>query len=483
MGATPTYLLGVDLGTSACKAVVFDSVGEARAGAEAELEVLHPRPTWAVANPEHWWETAARVIREAVSQFGLPPSRIAAVGLTGLMHAPVLLDENGASVAQAILWMDQRCRSQCARLQTEHGDAFRQVTGGSPSTTASAGKLLWLAENAADTVKRARRFMLPKDYLRYRLCGDWATDPGDGAGTGLMDRQRNEWSAELVALVGLSLDMMPPLRPSTEVRGAVTEEAASQCGLAEGTPVVCGSNDVSCTVQGANARRPGQLTLYLGTAAWLCLGQAHGRPLFLGFAATSASCLKWWRQASGGPASYDELLNQAADSPPGAGGLLFFPHLMGERGPVPDPQARGAFAGLTLAHRGSDMVRAILEGVGHHLRQMLGAHEVTADEIFAVGGGARSPLWLQIIADITGRPVRRARVLESAALGAAMLGGVGAGVFPSADEASSRLVRPGDLTAPRKALVTRYGRLHQLWQQVDAALQRFHGEFPEEDEP
>jgi xylulokinase len=480
----PAYLLGVDLGTSACKAIVFGSDGRPKGSAEAELEILHPRPTWAVGDPEDWWRVAAGLIREAVSKSGVRPSQIAAVGLCGLMHAPVLLGENGAPVEKAILWMDQRCRSQCERLRTEQEAVFRRVTGGLPQTSASAGKLLWLAENRPDVISRARRFMLPKDYLRYRLCGDWATDPGDGAGTGLMDRQRDEWSPELVKLVGFSLDAMPPIRPSSEVRGEVTEQAGSECGLAPGTPVVCGSNDVSCTVQGANARRPGQLTLYLGTAAWLCLGEGENRPRFLGFAATSASCLKWWRQIAGvAAASYDELLHQAAGSAPGAGGLLFFPHLMGERGPVADPRAKGAFFGLTLAHRGPDMLRAILEGVGYHLRQILEAREVTADEAFAVGGGARSPLWLQIIADITGIGVRRAVVVESAALGAAMLAGVGVGIYATAEEASSRLVRAGEVTEPRQALVRRYGRLYELWRQVDAALQRFYGEFPEEDEP
>jgi xylulokinase len=479
----PSYLLGVDLGTTACKAIVFDLQGRPQASAEAELEVRHPRPTWAVGDPESWWRTAAALIRKALAASGVEPSQIAAVGLCGLMHAPVLLDQEGRVVQEAMLWMDQRCRRECEWLRSEHGDRFRAVGGSPPATSTRAPKLLWLAKHRPDAMRRARRFLLPKDYLRFRLCGDWATDPGDASGTALLDRRSGEWSRPLVALVGLPAEALPPIRPSSEVRGRVSEQAAQECGLAAGTPVVCGSSDVQCTLLGANARRPGQLTLYLGTAGWLTYGQGEGKLKYLGFAATSAACLKWWREAFGdGSPSYDELTQQVQDSEPGAGGLLFFPHLMGERAPVADPRARGGFFGLTLAHRRADLLRAILEGVAYHLRHILEAGEAGDGELVAVGGGARSPLWLQTIADITGRGVRPAEVVEAAALGAAMLAGVGAGLFPSSEQASCRLVRVRDQLQPRAELGARYQELYQLWRPVDACLQQFYGYFPEEGE-
>ncbi len=481
MGGDHRYLLGVDLGTTACKAVVFDSEGRPQGRAEAEVEIAHPRPTWAVGDPEGWWRMAAEVIREAVSQSAVRPSQIAAVGPCGLMHAPVLLDEDGAVIEEAPLWMDQRCRPECEWLAAEHRALFDRIAGHAPATSASAAKLLWFAMHKPEAIRRARRFMLPKDYLRYRLCGDWATDPGDASGTGLMDRAAKQWSRELVEVVGFRMEAMPPIVPSSQVRGEVSEAAADECGLAPGTAVVCGSSDMACTVQGSNARRAGQTTLYLGTAAWLCQGEGEGQLRFLGFAATSAACLRWWRQTLGEDSlGYEDLLQQVEGSDPGAEGLLFFPHLMGERGPVVNPRAKGGFLGLTLAHRGPDLLRAILEGVGYHLRQMMEVAGAKEGDLVAAGGGARSPQWLQIIADITGRRVRRCEVTEAAALGAAILAGVGIGMFATPEEASARLVRLTDAMEPRQASAAGYHRFYQVWREADAWLQQFCGQFPEE---
>jgi xylulokinase len=471
------YFLGLDLGTTSCRCAVFDRDGRQVAAALAETAVQYPQPLWAEVEPEVWWAGTVRVLRAVLGGGAVAPDQIAAIGITGLMHAPILLDAAGQPVTPAMLWMDQRCAPQAEALQRQC-EAAGLDTGRHISTTTSAPKLRWLADERPSVLAQAAHFMLPKDYLRYRLTGVAGTDPSDAGGTGLFDRERGEWHTALVRLCGLPASLLPPLRPAAALAGQVSAAAAVETGLRPGTPVAMGAADTRCTLLGAGAVAADEVCLYLGTAAWLAFLGGGGRPAIRGFGATATTgaALRWLRDllttvtGEDVSASYDALTREAAAVPPGAEGLLFLPHLMGERGPHADPLARGALVGLTLRHGRPQVVRAVLEGTAFHLRCLLEDRLVGRRPAAAVvcGGAARSPLWMQVLADVCAVPLRTLEVVEAGALGAAILGGAAAGLL-TVEEAPARMVRvarrytPDAVAAVRyNALFARYGRLDDL---------------------
>ena len=479
----PIYLLGIDLGTTTCRAAIFDGSGREIAAAYREIAVRYPCPLWAEVEPEAWWHGVAAVTRDALAASGLPSRAIASVGLSGLMHAPVLLDAVGQPVAPAMLWMDQRCASQCARLRAEAAARGRDPVG--LTTGQSAPKLRWLAETQPAVLSRARVVLLPKDFIRFRLTGALATDPSDAGGTGLFDRERGDWDRSLAELCGIGADLLPPIVPSAARAGAVTDAAARETGLVAGTPVAVGGADTLCARLGAGALDRRTLCLYLGTAAWFSLidGRApDGQPVVRAFGATATTgaALRWTRDLLDPDDRrtisdrYAALVQLAEEAPPGAEGLFFLPHLMGERGPHPVPLARGAFIGLTLRHGRAHLARAVLEGTAFQIRRLFearlapdrpGAAEAPA---VACGGAARSAAWMQILADVTGRAFRIPEIVEASALGAAMLGGTAAGCL-TLETASARMVRyirevwpDPDRRARYEPLYHRYCRLDDL---------------------
>src|SRR5579883_1887050 len=286
-----SYLLGIDLGTTTCRAVIFDLDGREVTTAHREMTVRYPRPLWAEIDPEEWWRGSAEVVRQALETARIAPERVAGIGLSGLMHAPVLLDDAGQPVAPAMLWMDQRCASQAEAIRRD-----LQSSGRSPefgvSTGQSAPKLRWLAETQPEVLARARRFMLPKDFIRFRLTGVDGTDPSDAGGTGMFDRGRGDWAWETVELTGMPRSLIPAIRPSAVRAGAVTASAARQTGLAIGTPVAVGGADTFCTRLGVGGPRAGDLCLYLGTAAWISQTTGEwrgGMPVIRAFGATATT--------------------------------------------------------------------------------------------------------------------------------------------------------------------------------------------------
>lgn len=491
--ATGAYLMGIDLGTTTCRAVIFDLNGTEVASAFRETRVAYPRPLWAEVDPEDWWTDTCAVVREAIARANAPATRIAAVGLSGLMHAPVLLDETGKPVTPAQLWMDQRCAPQADALRSElarAGPPTRLPVG----TGQSAPKLRWLAERAPEILARARHFVLPKDFVRYRLTGALLTDVSDAGGTGLYDRARGQWDAEVVGRVGLPFELLPSIAASASLAGQVTSRAAEETGLAAGTPVAVGGADTLCTRLGVGILAPDEACLYLGTAAWVSVMKGHGpdgQPIIRGFGATSTTgaALRWLRdifdpEASDDHADYSALQRAAAEVPRGAAGIFFLPHLMGERGPRPDPLARGALVGLTLHHGRPHLVRAVLEGTAFQLRRVVderlrsddGACALTSG--VACGGGARSRLWIQILADVTSLALRVPSVVESAALGAAILGAAAADVCSTA-EAATRMIHYSNCFEPRPAATSDYDRLYVRYCRLDDLLGPFfHEESP-----
>ena len=480
------YLLGIDLGTTTCRAAIFDLDGNEVAAAYREMAVQYPRPLWAEIDPEEWWRGTIGVVRQVLDTVGVAAERIAGIGLTGLMHAPVLLDGVGRSVAPAMLWMDQRCAPQAEALRLDY--AARGLNPGyGASTGQSAPKLRWLAEIQPDVLARARRFMLPKDFIRYRLTGVDGTDASDAGGTGMFDRARGDWAWEIVELTGTPRSLLPTIRPAAACAGGVTDAAARQTGLAPGTPVAVGGADTFCTRLGVGGPGAGELCMYLGTAAWVSQtsgpGQ-DGKPAIRSFGATSTTgaALRWARDVLLGAdgetvsASYDALTALARDVAPGAEGLFFLPHLMGERGPRAEPLARGALVGLTLRHGRPQIVRAVLEGTAFHLRRLLAAR--TAEHWpeggsptggVACGGAARSELWMQLLVDVTRLSLRVPVVVEAGVLGAAMLGGAAAGLL-SIDTAPARMVRFARAHEPAPRAAVEYDHLYARYCQLDDLL-------------
>ena len=498
------HLLAIDQGTTTCRAVIYDVEGHIVAEAYREVYAYHPQPGWAEADPQDWWRGTVAVVREALSQSSTSSSNIAAIGLSALQHAIVPVDTEGNPLARAMLWMDQRCAPQVAWMIHEHGDILRKVMGEGrlPTTTYSAPKLRWWVEQRPELIHQASLFLLPKDFLRYRLTGEAATDPSDAGGAFLYHPTRHDWATEILELIGVPLEKMPPIRQPHNLAGQVTKAAAAETGLAEGTPVVTGCADTLSTLIGANGMSSADRGyLYLGTAAWLALPD-YSRPFTstyqrppatiggkrpYGSVATTGAALRWFRDLflSAPPQpgvrpqlDYSGLLAEAEQVEPGAGGVIFLPHLMGERA-TNDPQAKGVFFGLTLAHTRGHLLRALLEGTAFVLRQILDQSGYgPPQELLALGGGAKSPLWCQVMANAMGIPVLLPRVVETTSLGAAILAGVGVGLFPSVAEAAERLVQIVQRHDPTPAWRARYDDIYTLYRQLDETLTPYFPQVP-----
>jgi xylulokinase len=494
------YLLGLDQGSTTSRAVLYDL--EANIVAEAYREVYphHPHPTWAEVDPENWWQAITTVIREVLSSSRIDPSTIAGVGLTALLHAAVPVDEAGQPLARAMLWMDQRCQPQVEWMIQQHGDEIKAIMGSGrePSTTVTAPKLRWWLENRPEVIQRTHKLLWPKDFIRYRLTGAMASDPTDAGGAFLLHPQRR-WATEIMDIIGISADKLPPMAEPYDVAGQVTAQAARETGLAEGTPVVTGCGDTLATLIGANANKPGRGCLYIGTAAWLSLGSfaryfappdtsapRNQRRRGFGATATTGASVKWFRDlvSSGAegagvrePLAYEALFEDAATVEPGAEGVLFLPHLMGERG-LSNPDAKGTFFGLTLAHGRRQLMRAVLEGSAYFLRQLIERGGEPLEEMVVVGGGAKSPLWRQIFADVTGVRVRVPRILETGTLGAAILAGVGVGLYPSVAQAAERLVEITMEHTPNPCWRERYDRMYDVYRRLEDRVAPLYPQVP-----
>jgi len=380
--------------------------------------------------------------------------------------------------------MDQRCQPQVEWMMREHADVLESETGGlRASTTWSAPKLRWIYENQPDLITRTWKFLPTKDYIRYRLTDTIGTDPSEAGGTALFNRQKGAWSLPMLAMVGVPLEKMPEIRPSYEVVGGVTAAAAAATGLKEGTPVVVGGGDTKCTRLGANAEGTGLGCLYIGTAAWTAV--PNRRRGAFGSTATTGAALKWITQVVGysdpsDPAKgYGALLEEAARVTPGARGLLFLPHLMGERGPIPSALATGTFFGLTLGHLRPEMARAVLEGTAFHLRWILeGVGDSPVEQIAICGGGAKSPIWRQIIADVTGVKLLVPRVIETGCLGAAICAGVGVGIYASEQAAANDLVEYTQEHVGDPALHAFYSTVFPFFKDLEQRVSPLYGKVP-----
>ena len=463
-----TTYLGIDTSTTATKALIIDADGVALGVGKAEYGYETPRPGWSEQDPDLWWSGTVTAIREATAISGVDPSSVDAIGLTGQMHGLVALDANDCPVRPAILWNDQRTAGQCDEIRRRVGrDRLIEVTGNDALTGFTAPKILWIRDEEPERYARISTVLLPKDYVRLRLTNEHAVDRAGGSGTLLFNLERRDWSDEIIESLDLSRDWFPRTFEGTDITGYVTEEAASLTGLRPGIPVVGGAGDQAANGVGTGAVEPGMVAVSLGTSG--VVFAATDRPVIdsdarlhsfchavpgmwhqMGVMLSAAGSLRWFRDTIAPEASYEDLSVGAERVAPGSDGLLFLPYLTGERTPHPDPDARGAFVGLTVRHTRAHLARAVMEGVAFGLRDSLEIIREQSDvrEIRVAGGGAGSAVWLQILADVFDAEVRTVDVPESAAYGAALLAAVGAGAYPSVREAVASTVRTGDRYQP-----------------------------------
>jgi xylulokinase len=458
-----TSLVGLDIGTSGVKALALSPDGAVTARAEAEYPLLTPRPGWAEQDPDEWVRAAERTLAEV----GVASERL---GLSGQMHGLVVLDAERRVLRQAILWNDQRTATECAEIEERIGvERLIELTGNRALPGFTAPKLLWLRRHEPEVYDRIAHVLLPKDYVRLRLFGELATDVADASGTLLFDVAERRWSAEVLAALEIPPEWLSPARESTDIAGA-GDQAAGAIGVGVHAPgpasVVLGTSGVVFAVLPAFSPDPG------GRVHVFC----HATPgtwHAMGVMLSAAGSLGWLRRSLGEGASPADLDAEAAAWEPGVEGLLFAPYLAGERTPHADPNARGAFVGLSLRHDRGALVRAVLEGVAFGLRDSLELLRGLgcAVEVGRVsGGGARSGLWLRIVASVLGIPLERTEVEEGAAFGAALLGGVATGVFADVGEAVTACVRVRGEIEPDPAWQRRYAEEYERFRALYPAL-------------
>jgi xylulokinase len=490
------YFLGIDVSTTATKALLIDTHGIVIAVAATEYPFETPHPLWSEQDPDLWWEGTQKSIRTVITKSGVAAENIQAVGLTGQMHGLVLLDEAGLVLRPAILWNDQRTQTQCDQIHELIGrEKFISISGNVALTGFTAPKILWVAENEPDVYAQVRHILLPKDYIRLRLTGEYGMDKAGGSGTVLFDLKQRNWSIELLDALHIKPEWLPPTFEGSVVTGVISPSAASATDLKAGTPVVAGGGDQAAQAVGVGAVEPGIIGLTVGTSGVVFAttpsaliepeGRLHafchavpGAWHFMGVMLSAAGSLQWYRDTLAPDMSFDELVNEAVDVPPGSEGLQFLPYLSGERTPHPDPHARGAFIGLTIRHKRAHLTRAVMEGVSFGLKDIFTLIQNSGlkgiAQVRASGGGTKSLLWRQILASVLDSELVTVNTTEGAAFGAALLAGVGAGAWPDVLTACRQTIQITGQITPVLHDVTAYAQSYQVYRELYPALKTLY---------
>ena len=497
-----SYVLGIDVGTGGTRALVISEHGQILASATEEHEPFaSPEIGWAEQHPQDWWRACGMAVRKALAGAALPAEQIACVGFSGQMHGAVMLDASDEVVRPALIWCDVRTEKQGRELTEKIGaEALIRLTCNPALPNFTVTKFLWVREQEPENWKRVRSVMLPKDYVRFRLTGERATDMADASGTLMLDVAHRRWSDKVLQAAGIEKSLLPQLFESPEICGKVSAAGAAATGLEPGTPVVAGAGDQAAGAVGMGIVAPGAVSATIGTSGVVFAatdrpsldpkGRLHtfchavpGRWHVMGVTQAAGLSLRWFRDRFGaggnttgsedGGDPYDRLITEAAAVPPGSDGLLWAPYLMGERTPHLDPNARAALIGLTASHTRGHVVRAILEGVAFSLRDsftLFAEMGVPVKNIRLGGGGARSALWRQIQADVYGHEVEILEAEEGAAYGAAILAGVGAGLWSSVDNACDETVKVALRVAPPHAVVQRMNTSYAAYRRMYPAI-------------
>ncbi len=497
-----SVFLGIDIGTSGTKTLAIDAAGRILASATQTYPLHHPKPLWSEQDPDDWWKATIATVRRAVEAAKLKPADVKAIGLSGQMHGSVFLDKNNKVIRRAILWNDQRTAAECAEIERRAGGraALIRMVANPASTGFTAPKILWLRNHEPKNFEKTKKVLLPKDEIRRRLTGEFATEVSDASGMLLLDVSQRAWSADLLSKLDLDSALLARCYESEEVTGKLTSIAAAELGLSTDCLVVGGAGDCAAGAVGNGIVTKGVLSTSLGTSGVVFVhsdemkldpeGRVHtfchavrGKWHMMGVNLSAGGSLQWFRNALCETASADAkkkkvdvygiLDSEAAAAPCGSDGLFFLPYLSGERTPHADPDARGCFIGLTLSHGRGHLVRSILEGVTYSMRDSLSIFEsleVPIKRIRASGGGARSPLWRQIQADCFGYKVATINSEEGAAYGVALLAAVGAGEYKNIAEACGATIRVVGETAPNRAAKKVYDAGFPIYQQLYRSL-------------
>ena len=491
------YLIGLDVGTTGAKALLVDTDGKVLASAVDEYPTSMPRPLWVEQDPRDWWAASAGAIRRLLQQAGVDGGDVIGLGLTGQMVGLVALDEAGEPVRPCIMWNDQRSGPQCAAITAQLGfDRLMALTSNPVMPGFVAPKILWLREHEPQMYGRIAHILLPKDYVRYRLMGAYATEVSDASGTSLFDVVHRTWSQEMLDALEIPSEWFPPCYESPEITGTIAAQAAEATGLRAGTPVVGGAGDQPAQAVGSGIVEPGLVSVTTGTSGVVFAATdgpvahpqgtlhafCHAAPdswYLMGVMLSAGGSLRWYRDALGQAEldiartmardPYELLTAEAEQAPVGSEGLLFLPYLTGERTPYADPNARGGWLGLTARHSRAHLVRAVLEGVAFGLRDSLALIRglgVRVEQVRASGGGARSRLWRQIQADVFGTEIVTVNETEGAAYGAAILAACGVGVFDSVPAACRELIRVESRVEPNPAHTARYDELYAVYREL-----------------
>jgi len=489
-----SYLIGIDVGTSGVKALLVSAAGAVRAGATIEYGMDTPRPGWAEQKPESWGQATVQAIRELLAKGKVKGAEVSGIGLTGQMHSSVFLDRRDRVIRPALLWCDQRTQAECDWITERVGfKRLVKLTANRALTGFTAPKILWLRNREPKNFKKLKRLLLSKDYIRFLLTGEFATEVSDASGTLLFDVVKRRWSDPLLKLLDLDPAILPRCFESVEVTGRVSEAAAKATGLKPGTPVVGGGGDQAAGAIGNGMVKSGPILITIGTSGVVFSASdrprvdpqarlhsfCHASPKLwhtMGVMLAAGGSLQWFRNTFaelGAKPGYDQLTARAASVPAGSEGLLFLPYLTGERTPHFDPAARGAFSGLSFKHGLGHLTRAILEGVAFGLKDSVEIMKQVGSkisEVYLSGGGARSELWTQIMADALGLPIKRLAVDEGPSFGAALLAAVGTGIFPNTKAAAAATLQLKDEVLPRRRESARYREIYPRWRSLYQSL-------------
>lgn len=494
--------LGVDIGTSATKTLAIDSNGKILAESSQPYPCYHPKPLWSEQDPEDWWQATVATIRAVVKSANLKPSDVKAIGLSGQMHGAVFLDKQDQVIRKAILWNDQRTFAECNEIETLAGgrENLIKLVANPAMTGFTAPKIIWLRNNEPKNFERTRKVLLPKDEIRRRLTGIYATDVSDASGMLLLDVRRREWSRPLLEKLKLDADLLAPCYESQEVTGQLTSQAAELLGLSSECLVVGGAGDCAAGAVGSGIVRRGAVSTSIGTSGVVFVhsdkvevdpaGRLHtfchavaGKWHMMGVHLASGGSLQWFRNQlcrvehenskTSNLDLYDELSHEAKAIPAGSEGLFFLPYLSGERTPHADSDARGCFIGLTMAHTRGHCVKAIMEGVVYSLKDSLEIVEelgIPVEQIRTSGGGARSSLWRQIQADVFAKNVLTLTSEHGAAYGVALLAAVGAGAYKNIEEACDATISVAKETKFNQETARYYKRAFPIYQHLYVSL-------------
>jgi len=484
--------LGIDVGTGGSRALLVDERGAVRAGYTAPHEEMHmERPLWAEQRPGNWWDAVADAVRGVLAKAGVSGADIKGVGLSGQMHGLVILDADNQVIRPSLIWCDQRSQAQVDFVNAKVGrDKVLEYTANPVLTGFTLPKLLWVRDNEPANFARVKKMLLPKDYVRFKLTGEFASEVSDASGTSVFDVVKRRWSYEMMDALGLDRSILPRCYESSEITGMITAEAAARTGLAAGTPVVGGGGDQASSAVGNGIVEEGIVSCTLGTSgvvfahmekvAYDPAGRVHtfchavrDKWHVMGVTQGAGLSLQWFRNQLAPGTDYDALTAEAANSPAGAQGLFWLPYLMGERTPHLDATIRGGWIGLTARHKRADLIRAVIEGVSYSQRDCLDIIEdlgVAVNSVRASGGGAQSAFWRRLLAGILHKRVVTLETQEGSAYGAALLALAGTGAFSNVPEVCRAAVRETDSISPDAGEAAFYEKAHRVYQAMYPAL-------------